>query len=55
MNEEVKITRLFDLLERLQVTYPKEDILAGKVNGSWKKYSSKEYSEISHSFAFGFL
>ncbi|NLA15178.1 MAG: long-chain fatty acid--CoA ligase [Bacteroidales bacterium] len=55
MKEEVKITRLFDLLERLQVNYPKEDILAGKVNGTWKKYSSKEYSDISHAFAYGFL
>ncbi|HOO42194.1 MAG TPA: long-chain fatty acid--CoA ligase [Bacteroidales bacterium] len=55
MNDEIKITRLFDLLERLQENYPKEDILAGKVNGSWKKYSSKEYSEISHYYSYGFL
>ena len=55
MNNEVKVTRLFDLLERLQVNYPKEDILAGKVQGAWKKYSSREYAEISHAFAYGFL
>lgn len=55
MKEEVKITRLFDLLERLQKTYPKEDILAGKVSGAWRKYSSREYAEISHTFAYGFL
>ena len=55
MNEEVKITRLFDLLGRLQVNYPKDDILAGKVNGSWRTYSSREYAELSHDFAFGFL
>ena len=55
MNTIVPVTRLFDLLERLQVNYPKEDILAGKVDGVWKKYSSQEYAEISHAFAYGFL
>jgi long-chain acyl-CoA synthetase len=55
MKNEVKITRLFDLLERLQVNYPKEDALAGKVNGVWKTYSSKEYADISHTYAYGFL
>lgn len=55
MKKEVEITRLFDLLERLQVNYPKEDILAGKVNGAWRTYSTKEYADISHDFAYGFL
>jgi len=55
MNNIVKVTRLFDLLERLQVNYPKEDILAGKVQGVWRKYSSREYVEISHDYAYGFL
>ena len=55
MKKEVEITRLFDLLERLQVNYPKEDILAGKGNGAWRTYSTKEYADISHDFAYGFL
>ena len=55
MKKEVEITRLFDLLENLQVNYPKEDILAGKVNGAWRTYSSEEYATLSHEFAYGFL
>lgn len=55
MKEEVKVTRLFDLLERLQKMYPKDDILAGKVNGQWRTYSCDEYANISHLLAYGFL
>lgn len=55
MKEEVKVTRIFDILERLEAMYPKEDILAGKVKGNWVKYSTKEYSRISHLLAYGFL
>lgn len=51
----MEVTRVFDLLEKLCTLYPKEDILSRKVNGSWQKVSSKEYSTKSHDLAAGFL
>ncbi|MBC7383967.1 MAG: long-chain fatty acid--CoA ligase [Bacteroidia bacterium] len=38
-------TRLFDLLPRYAKKYNKPDMLAIKVNGEWKKYSSDEVTE----------
>ncbi|MBC8487531.1 MAG: long-chain fatty acid--CoA ligase [Bacteroidetes bacterium] len=52
----MKITRIFDLLDQLQQKYPDiEDVLAGKANGTWKKYSSKEYIEIVNTLSLGLL
>lgn len=52
----MEVTRTFDLLSNMQEKYPdKEDILASKQNGQWKKYSVKEYVETSHLLAYGFL
>ena len=49
----VEITRTFDLLDLLVEQYPKEDILAGKVNGEWVKYSSHDYYKYAHYLAYG--
>ena len=49
----VEITRTFDLLDHLVEQYPKEDILAGKVNGEWIKYSSHDYYKYAHYMAYG--
>lgn len=51
----MKVTRTFDLLEQLKQKYPKEDILSRKHNGKWIKYSSQEYSDLSHLIAYSFL
>jgi len=52
----VKITRIFDLLDQLQQKYPDiKDVLAGKANGTWKKYSLKEYIEIVNTLSLGLL
>lgn len=51
----IEITRTFDLLDHLVHNFPKEDILAGKVNGEWVKYSSHDYFKFSHYMAYGFL
>lgn len=48
-----EITRTFDLLDHLVERYPKEDILAGKVNGEWVKYSSHDYYKYAHYLAYG--
>ena len=49
----VEITRTFDLLDHLVEQYPKDDILAGKVNGEWVKYSSHDYYKYAHYLAYG--
>lgn len=52
----MKIERLFDILPNYVENYPwKEDALAGKVDGQWRKYSAREYVEIVDNFSFGLL
>lgn len=49
----MEITRTFDLLDHLVINYPKDDILSGKVNGEWIKYSSHDYYKYAHYLAYG--
>lgn len=51
----IEINRTFDLLDHLVTNYPKDDILAGKVNGEWVKYSCHDYYKFSHFLAYGFM
>lgn len=51
----MEVTRTFDLLERLKDNFQKDDILAGKEDGEWVKYSTQEYYDYAHYFAFGLL
>lgn len=51
----MKITRLFDILDNLKEKYRKNDILCGKQDGKWRKYSVDEYIEISHSISCALL
>ena len=51
----MEVTRTFDLLARLKALYPKNDILAGKKDGVWIKYSTDEYIEHSYNLAYAFL
>jgi long-chain acyl-CoA synthetase len=40
----MEITRTFDILDRIQKLHPgKNDVLAGKENGKWVRYSTQEY------------
>ena len=52
---KIEITRLFDLLDHLVVNHPKDDILAGKVNGEWVRYSSHDYYKYAHFMAYGLM
>ncbi len=54
-NQEVKVTRTFDILDRLENMYPKDDILAGKSQGNWVKYSTADFVRESHLLAYGLL
>ncbi|HEY0611799.1 MAG TPA: AMP-binding protein, partial [Chitinophaga sp.] len=48
-------SRLFDVIAHQLEKYPKEDMLAGKVDGKWIKYSTKEVAETTLQFASGLL
>ncbi|PSL48883.1 long-chain acyl-CoA synthetase [Chitinophaga niastensis] len=47
--------RLFDVITYQLENYPKQDMLAGKENGQWKKYSTKEVADITLKFSSGLL
>lgn len=47
--------RLFDLLHRLKGLAPKEDALAAKENGLWRKYSTQEYIDTVNYLSYAFL
>lgn len=50
------VTRTFDILDRYQTEYPREDALGGKAaDGKWYTYSTAEYVEKSNQFALGML
>ena len=52
----MKITRTFDLLERYKELYhDKTDALAGKKNGEWIKYSTKDYIQSANLISCGLL
>jgi len=51
----MEITRIFDLLDRYEEKFPKNDALAGKEEGEWVRYSSKQYKEIANYISYGFL
>ncbi|MDL2227733.1 long-chain fatty acid--CoA ligase [Odoribacter sp. OttesenSCG-928-L07] len=52
----MEITRLFDLLPHYEQSFkPKDDVLAGKENNEWKKYSIQEFREIVDNLSYAFL
>lgn len=51
----MEITRTFDLLDRYQQLFTKEDALAVKRNKIWIKYSSQQYIDYSNNISYGLL
>jgi long-chain acyl-CoA synthetase len=51
----MEIKRTFDLLERYQEHFMKDDALAVKQNGKWIKYSTQQYLDYSYHFSLGLL
>jgi long-chain acyl-CoA synthetase len=47
--------RLFDVIAHQLANYPKEDMLAGKEKGEWRKYSTKEVADITLRLGAGLL
>ena len=51
-----EVTRIFDLLPHHVRNYkPKDDVLAGKENGQWIKYSIDEYIESANLISYGLI
>ncbi|MBA4408583.1 MAG: long-chain fatty acid--CoA ligase [Bacteroidota bacterium] len=53
MTYEVK--RTFDILDKYLQEFPRKDALGGKNENDWYVYSTEEYVEKSHQFAFGLM
>jgi long-chain acyl-CoA synthetase len=51
----MEVRRTFDLLERYQEKFPKEDALAAKNNGTWQTFSTNDYIRQSNLFSYGLL
>ena len=52
----MEVTRIFDLLPYYEKKFkPKDDVIASKEDGKWKKISIKEYREIVDNISYGFL
>jgi long-chain acyl-CoA synthetase len=52
----MEIKRLFDLLPNYEASFkPKDDVLAGKVDGKWVKYDIKAYREFADHISYGLL
>lgn len=50
------VTRLFDILPHYAKSFkPKDDVLAGKDNGQWVKYSIKDYIAAADNISYGLL
>ena len=48
-------SRIFDFLDHQLHNFPKEDMLGGKENGEWKKYSTSEVEDTVKRLAAGLL
>ncbi|MEX2370640.1 MAG: long-chain fatty acid--CoA ligase [Bacteroidales bacterium] len=52
----MNITRSYDILDQVGEKYgQKEDMLAARIDGTWQKYSSRDYVDISYAVAYGLL
>jgi long-chain acyl-CoA synthetase len=50
------VTRLFDILPHYAKSFkPKDDVLAGKDNGNWIKYSINDYISYADNISYGLL
>lgn len=47
--------RLFDVIRYQLENYPRADMLTGKENGQWRKYSTQEVAAITRQFSSGLL
>lgn len=55
MGLQAENTRLFDFYAYQQEHFPKEDSLAGKIDGEWVKYSTEEVIDLANKLSSGML
>ena len=48
-------TRIFDLLDRFITKFPEHNVFSEKVDGKWSFYTSEQYHQLAHQFAYGLL
>ena len=48
-------SRIFELAEFTRQNFNKKDVLAGKQNGIWRKYSAEEYVNTTNAIGYGLL
>ena len=48
-------SRIFELAEFTRQNFNKKDVLAGKQNGIWRKYSAEEYENTTNAIGYGLL
>jgi len=51
----MEITRVFDILDLYKTKYIKDDVLSGKENKQWKKYSSEDLINTVNNTSYGLL
>ena len=51
----MEITRTFDILNLYKEKFIKDDVLAGKEQGVWVKYSSEQYVDIATHLSYGLV
>ncbi|HAN79049.1 MAG TPA: long-chain fatty acid--CoA ligase [Bacteroidales bacterium] len=51
----MEITRTFDILDRLNANFKKDDVLSVKRNGNWEKFSTEEYYKTANYLSYGLL
>ena len=52
----MEVTRIFDLLPHYASKFlPKDDVLAFKEDGIWKKYSLKQYTDAANNISYGLM
>lgn len=49
----MSITRVFDLLKHNLNNFPKEEFICGKINGTWKKYSTQDFCNTTDDLSRG--
>jgi long-chain acyl-CoA synthetase len=52
---KMEITRVFDIIDLHKTVYKKDDLLCGKENKQWKKYSSIDFINYSNWASYGLL
>jgi long-chain acyl-CoA synthetase len=54
-NMEYSVTRSFDVLERALRMFPRKDAIGGKNGNDWYTFSTQEYYQKAHQFAWGMM